>query len=253
MQEPRKARAPALWRRVLDLAVPESCALCRVAGLCPLGLCPACDAELAAAAAAGPLRWEPTPSPVGFPRTLSATAGCHNLRRLLSAWKDGGRGDLDDLLAHLLHGVLVASWACPEVAAACWREEPVLIVPVPSSRAAIRRRGRHPLADVVRQAAAGCRPSARVVEALHLTGTVRDQSGLDSLARQRNLAEAVLVRRGSRRLVDSRTVLLVDDLVTTGASLTAAANALRQAGAHVVLGVTMGATARKVAARAGAD
>ena len=246
-------RATPQWRRVLDLAIPESCANCHEAGLSDLGVCRACRSELAAAVAQGPRRWQPTPAPVGFPPTLTATSGCESLRRLLSAWKDGGRGDLDPLLAEVLTVPLAAYSASPEVVSARWREERVLIVPMPSSRAAVRRRGRHPLAEVVRRAATEGPTSARVIEVLGLTDRVRDQSGLDALARQRNLTEAVLVRRRHRRLIDSRTVLLVDDLVTTGASLAAAAAALRRAGARAVLGVTMGATLRKVAAGPGAD
>jgi predicted amidophosphoribosyltransferase len=253
MRDPSTPRPPTRWRRVLDLAVPESCALCRAAGLTEGGVCRSCRAELAAAAAAGPLRWQPTPAPVGFPPTLTATAGSEGLLRLLSAWKDAGRGDLDPLLAHLLGGALRASWEHPEVVAARWREEPVLIVPVPSSRAAIRRRGRHPLAEVVERAVDRSLSSARVVEVLRLAGRVRDQAGLDAGARAANLARAVLVRPSHVGLVAGHPVLLVDDLVTTGASLTAAADALRRAGADVVLGVTMGATARKVAAGPGAD
>jgi predicted amidophosphoribosyltransferase len=61
-----------------------------------------------------------------------------------------------------------------------------------------------------------------------------DQVGLNAAQRQTNLAGAF----GARKII-SGTVLLVDDVVTTGATLNSAARALRFAGAQRILAVAL--------------
>jgi len=73
---------------------------------------------------------------------------------------------------------------------------------------------------------------------------VRDtpsQTGLDRRARARNVAGAFRVRRGAR--IPSR-VWLVDDVVTTGATLREAARALRHAGARRIVAICVARTLR---------
>ncbi|MEU9339479.1 hypothetical protein AB0D49_41150 [Streptomyces sp. NPDC048290] len=63
---------------------------------------------------------------------------------------------------------------------------------------------------------------------------VADQAGLGAAARWANLAGALTVARGAEGLLDGR-IVLVDDLMTTGASLAEAARAVREAlGARAV-------------------
>ena len=70
---------------------------------------------------------------------------------------------------------------------------------------------------------------ARVVAVLRQRRVVADQSGLDSRQRLANLTGALEVAPGGVRLLRGGRVVLVDDLMTTGASLTEAARALREA------------------------
>ena len=70
--------------------------------------------------------------------------------------------------------------------------------------------------------------------ALYLGREVRDQVGLDARQRAANLAGAFTA---SRRL--SGTVVIVDDVTTTGATLTNAAKALRIAGAPSIFAITL--------------
>ncbi|MEP6797352.1 MAG: phosphoribosyltransferase family protein, partial [Lapillicoccus sp.] len=72
-----------------------------------------------------------------------------------------------------------------------------------------------------------------------------DQAGLGQEARARNLAGAYAVRSARTPGLVGRRVVLVDDVMTTGATLVEAARALRAAGAVVEAAVTLAATARR--------
>lgn len=207
----------------------RSCAGC---GRPDVGLCPACRADLAALALPhlGPLA--PSPVPPGWP-------GCHGTvryegvsARLATAFKDGDRRDLVEPLARLLADAIrrdVAVRAGPRRGL-----PPVLLVPVPSSPAAVRRRGDRPMLLLARRAARLVGPAVEVAEVLAMARRTADQAGLDRTARLGNL-------RGALRVVDPRRVrgrdcLLVDDVLTSGATLSEGRRALLAAGAE---GVTM--------------
>jgi predicted amidophosphoribosyltransferase len=108
--------------------------------------------------------------------------------------------------------------------------QPVILVPVPIRRRDRWRRGGDPVAAIARQAASRLRAAGCPTE---MGGWLRwcrpavDQVGLSAADRQRNVA-------GAFRLAASSTgpgsVLLVDDLVTTGATAAAAGDALTRGG-----------------------
>ncbi|WP_234441813.1 ComF family protein, partial [Streptomyces sp. WM6386] len=108
----------------------------------------------------------------------------------------------------------------------------VLLVPVPSARRVVGARGHDPARRIALAAAGELRRggvAARVVGVLRQRRAVADQSGLDSRERLENLAGALEVVPGGGRLLLGGPVVLVDDLMTTGASLTEAARAVRAA------------------------
>jgi predicted amidophosphoribosyltransferase len=123
---------------------------------------------------------------------------------------------------------------------------PVALVPVPSRPAVVRRRGHDPMLRTARVAAARLRrtgTAASVRRLLVPAGRVADQAGLDAEARAANLAGAF---RARCRAADALLVV-VDDVITTGATAREAQRALEAAG-HRVAGVAaVAATRRRIA------
>lgn len=108
----------------------------------------------------------------------------------------------------------------------------VLLVPVPSAPKAVRTRGHDPARRIALAAAGelrGAGLSVRVAAVLRQRRVVADQSGLNSRQRLENLVGALAVVPGGARVLCGGSVVLVDDLVTTGASLAEAARAVRAA------------------------
>jgi predicted amidophosphoribosyltransferase len=128
---------------------------------------------------------------------------------------------------------------------------PVFVVPVPSSPAAVRRRGDAPLELLTRAAVAQATPRGCVLvvaPVLRLRRRVADQAGLNHSQRAGNLERAMQVRPRWQGSVRGVACLLVDDVLTTGATLAEAARALREGGAGYVAAATVAATQRRGAA-----
>ena len=227
-----------------DLALPVGCAGCGRAGV---RVCPACRAA-ASGWRGGPRAVVPDPRPTGFPPTWAAAAYAGPLARWVVAYKDGDRRDLRRELAPLLGAAVDA--ALTDLGAT-GREPagvagPVLLVPVPTSYGARRRRGDHPLTGLARDVARGLRVGEVVLApVLRVRRRVADQAGLSAVGRAANLAEAFSVRaRHAPRVAGARCVV-VDDIVTTGSTVVEAARALREAGADVVVAASIAATQRR--------
>ncbi|MFJ5833934.1 ComF family protein [Streptomyces sp. NPDC093089] len=207
------------WREIAGLVLPVACGGC---GRPRTELCPACEAELRGT---GPSRVRPSPEPVGLPVVHAAAPYADVVRELLLAHKE--RGALT--LARPLGGALAAAVEAAEGAQEGPGGRPLLLVPVPSSRRSVRARGHDPTRRIALAAAARLRRSgraARVVPVLRQRRYVADQAGLGARGRLANLAGALEVVPGGARLLMEGRVVLVDDLMTTGASLAEAARAL---------------------------
>jgi len=174
------------------------------------------------------------------------------LRDLVVAHKEHRRLALARPLGRLLAlAVEVAVEVAIEVAVEVAVEVPagrtLALVPVPSSVDSVRARGHDPLLRMTRVAAARLRRRGihcSVAPLLAHARTVRDQAGLSSVARVANLEGAfVAVPRRSRGRSGSE-VVVVDDVVTTGASLAEAVRALRAVGVTPAAGATVAATQR---------
>lgn len=144
------------------------------------------------------------------------------LRSAIIAWKERGRFTVERPLAH----VVAASVLALEV------EGPIVLVPIPSRPDRRRARGADVVTDLARRAAALLRSvdvDASVVPSLAFVKRVRDQAGLSATARADNVRGSLVARR-----VPTSPVVLVDDIVTTGATLGDAVRAFRACGLTVV-------------------
>ena len=231
-----------------ELALPTTCGGCGQAGV---AWCSACSEEAGFATYSGGARnVSPTPRPVGYPRTWAASPYGAAVRAALVAFKDSDRRDLVVVLAPLLTGSIVAALAGdPRLRIVLASGNgPVFAIPVPSSPAAVRRRGDSPLELLTREAVRQAGLSERelvLAPALRLRRRVADQAGLGHIQRAENLERAIEVQRRWRASVQGVNVLLVDDVLTTGATLMEAARALRSAGASHVAAATVAATQRR--------
>ncbi|MDT7541027.1 MAG: hypothetical protein QOE33_931 [Acidobacteriota bacterium] len=112
-----------------------------------------------------------------------------------------------------------------------------LIVPVPLHAERVRERGFNQAAAIARTVAAQSRLSLDEWSVARTTHSERHRAGMDARARRETVEEAFKVVRP--RLVAGERVLLVDDVFTTGATISACARALKEAGALDVFVLTV--------------
>ncbi len=223
----RRTGLAGVFDAAADLVLPRPCPGCGRPG-------PWC--ELCAATLAGRPRRVRLPDQLADADRLPPVWGLARYtgpaRAAILAGKEKGWRDLPARLGAALGPAVVHlhRWAVVG--------EPVWLVPAPSRPAAARRRGGDPVRVMVTVAArTAARAGFRVGTApcLVTAGRARDSVGLDAAARQRNLT-------GRIRLIPSAgpppaaPVLLVDDVLTTGATALAATAVLVAAG-HPVAGM----------------
>lgn len=117
-----------------------------------------------------------------------------------------------------------------------------LVVPVPLHWRRRLRRGFNQSALLA--GAVARRYAVPVTHALKRRRGTASQAGLSHAGRRANVTGAFLVRRPG--LVRGRRVLLIDDVITTGATATACAAALKRAGAAYVAVLTLARTDRRM-------
>jgi predicted amidophosphoribosyltransferase len=220
---------------VLDLLLPRRCVCCARLGE---DLCPDCRAALplllgthcerCGAPTAWPVRRcrECSGRRLAFASARAAVAYESSVPAVVAAWKERGLRRLAELAAE----VVVDCLACPAAGG-------IAFIPPDGDRSV--RRGHHPAERLARELGRHWR--LPVVRSLSRTRAPRPQRGLALPARRRNVAGAFAARQPvPKRLV------LVDDVYTTGATATAAASALRKAGATRVDVVTFARAVRSI-------
>jgi predicted amidophosphoribosyltransferase len=204
---------------MLDLVLPLECGGC---GAPSTRWCDACARQLRVRADE-PHVVAPRVHP-GVPVfSLGRYAGAR--RGAIVAVKEHGRADLIRPLGAALRGGLrqLLTWGV--------LVQPLTVVPAPTRRYAARRRGGDPVTRTALAATSGGR-DARVVQALRMTALVRDSVGLSGAARQRNVAGRVRLCGPPNGLTGD--VLVVDDIVTTGATAAESVRVLQTSRARVV-------------------
>lgn len=219
--------------RLLDLLLPVRCVVCGVGGE---QLCAGCRERLLTLQpplcerCGAPTTWpvarcrECAGRRLAFASARAAVAYDDGARRLVTAWKERGLRRLAADSADVVVGTLA-------------RPRATVLAFVPPDRERVLTRGYHPAERLAREL--GERWELPVRELLARTRSVRHQRGLTLPERRRNVAGAFAPAEAA-----PSGVALVDDVYTSGATVAAAASALRKGGAKRVEVVTFARAVR---------
>ena len=110
-----------------------------------------------------------------------------------------------------------------------------VLMPIPGSKRAVRKRGRDFIKEITTQLS--IRSGIPMTSGMYIDRRLLDQSGLSAVDRKRNIHEAFKIDLSIAQNIDGE-ILLVDDLVTTGATLLEAKRALNNVGIPVNRAIT---------------
>lgn len=220
-----KCRWPQTALRLADLVMPAQCVNC---GAWESWLCSLCTGSVASGSGGRFLRRE-----IVVDRTAGVILGVD------SAILYSGIGERV-VLAHKQRGLRplarqMADWLAPVVMAVALRPGPFCLVPVPATARSRRKRGRDPWLEVCLATANLLGPDAQVAQMLAWRTGVRPQKELSRDERANNVGHRMKLlpefAGGTLRSQEPAPALvLVDDVVTTGATLSECARVLFAAG-----------------------
>jgi ComF family protein len=223
-------------RVVLDAALPPLCPACRKPVADDGGLCPGCWSQLSfitppyCERLGIPFAYDPGPGvlsmqaiadPPAYERARAAVRYDDIARTLVHALKYGDRLDLAPTLGR---------WMVQAGGAVLADADALVPVPLHWRRLWTRRFNQSAaLAEVI-----AARAKLPVAHALARVKATRQQVGLTASERTLNVQGAFRVREEARANVKARRLVLVDDVLTSGATIDACSRALLRAGAAAV-------------------
>jgi ComF family protein len=202
---------------LLDLLLPSGCALC---GLSGPPICRNCENNFSAR---------------DFDirrKTLSgfaATSYSEEAAKLIFEFKERGQTSLAKYFASLIAPRLTSL-----------KQINAILVPVPSAKRTTATRGFQPAQVIARQLSKQC--GLANFSAIKPVAEIADQAALTREQRATNVMHSMQASEAIR----GKSVILVDDIVTTGATLNEAARAVTQAGGLPIFFVTFAETIRKI-------
>lgn len=223
-----------LGRGVLDGLFPPVCLACARAVGTPDGLCPACWGQLVPITAplcpvlgvpfetdmgSGAVSPKAIADPPAFGRARAAVAYNDVARAIVAKLKYGDRPELALFCARMMMGAGHELW-----------DQDAVLVPVPLHRRRQFSRRYNQAGELARALGrlANLRLDTDMIERHRPT---RQQVGLNARQRAGNVDGAFRLRQGAERRLAGRRIVLVDDVLTTGATVNAVARMLRRKGA----------------------
>ncbi len=212
--------AAEIGAALLDFLFPQTCGVCGAGTECENGVCASCTERISSLAAG-----HPVPSRRDIPHVRSATVllpYTDEIRTLIHSLKYHGVRDAGIFIGGLLaHKVLAEKGRSPDM----------LLVPVPLHPRKLSERGYNQSERIAHgmSLSGGFPVLEQAVERAKYTGS---QTGLDAVRRSRNVSGVFRVTDGEA--VRGRDVIIVDDVLTTGATISECAAELQRAGARSI-------------------
>ena len=223
-----------LWRGFVDLVAPPLCLGCGVPAGAPASLCPSCWPRLQQID-------EPACEALGTPFAHAQGEGARSPAAIADPppWDSARAAVLfDDVSARLVHALKYqdrqeAGLLMARLMARAGRNLLAgadLMLPVPLHRFRLWQRRFNQSAFLAKELSRLSGTPWRQ-DLLVRRRRTRAQVGLDAAARRRNVKDAFVLRPGQAGALAGRSILLVDDVRTTGATAEACATLLKEAGA----------------------
>jgi len=220
------------WTKKLQSVIfPSTCRLCRASGLPGLELCPACRAELpwiahSCSRCAIPLPLDESitlcSNCINTGPSLDRCTALFEYRPPVDRWIQDLKFAQDLATAGLLGQLLAGKTPANS------REKPAIVLPVPLHRKRLSERGYNQALEIARSLSGkGYRLDPGCCQRHKATSA---QSDLPASARKGNVRNAFSVSG----LMEGIRVLLIDDVMTTGATLNELARTLKNAGTEQV-------------------
>ena len=209
-----------IYKRIKSLIFPQLCIICSATGS---KICSTCNK----AWSTSPKKSRIDQVPLYFTAAYDEDIGA-----LLLLAKESGNKTAIDILSTALVNSIIFLISENQI------EFPINIIPIPSSKRAIRKRGRNhieELCEVVMTKLLSNSIPAQKVSIIYHKKIIKDQSNLNRSQRLKNLKNAYTL---SGVLPNTGSTILLDDVVTTGSSILEAARALSEAKITIIGAVT---------------